>query len=65
MQDMFVNEMRLDNGRSYTSAFITVWGIPEPYGTHRSDTGVHALEAMRKHLQKKLNTALQGTFALV
>jgi len=65
VQDMFVNGTRLDKRKSYTSAFITVQGVPQRYGTRRSDSGVHAVEAMRRHLQNKPNAALQSTFALV
>ncbi len=65
VQDIFVEGKRLDPNETYPSAFITVQGVPQKYGTGRERTGLHAVAAMRKYAKTGPTCALQNTFQLV
>ncbi|MGV3640042.1 MAG: bifunctional metallophosphatase/5'-nucleotidase [Adhaeribacter sp.] len=50
IQQLFVNGQPLDLQRSYLAAFVTEQGVAKKYGENRSDTGIHAVEAMKQYL---------------
>ncbi|GHA81625.1 bifunctional metallophosphatase/5'-nucleotidase [Pontibacter akesuensis] len=67
IQKLFVNDEELDLQRSYKASFVTEQGVPEKYGTNRSDSGIKAIEAMQQYLEKysPVRADMLGTFTAV
>jgi S-sulfosulfanyl-L-cysteine sulfohydrolase len=67
IQEFFVGDERLRRDTIYTAAFVTDQGVPKKYGMNRRDTGVSAVEALRRYLAKhtSVNAGLRGTIIAV
>jgi hypothetical protein len=50
IQELFAGGRRLDPDAVYHVAFITGQGVPQEYGTDRTDLDITAIEALERYL---------------
>ncbi|HEX5839826.1 MAG TPA: 5'-nucleotidase C-terminal domain-containing protein [Anaerolineales bacterium] len=52
IQELFVQGQQVKTDQIYTAAFVTAQGVPDKYGTNRTNLDVHAIEALRRYIVK-------------
>ncbi len=67
IQGLFVGDQPVEPDRIYSTAFVTVQGVPQTMGTNRRDTKTHAVAAMVSYLERHspVEITLRGTFVSV
>lgn len=67
IQKIFVGEAEIQPDRYYSTAFVTMQGVPKKYGRNREDGSERIIDAMRKYLSnhRPLRAELRGTFVAV
>lgn len=53
IQDLFVNGEVVDCERVYDVAFVTTQGVPSKYGVERENLDIHAIDVLKKYLEKE------------
>lgn len=63
IQEFFVGEERLDKDKTYEASFVTTQGVPAEYGKNRRALDIHAVEALKRYVEKNspVKPELQGT----
>lgn len=64
IQSVFVKSRKLDPDCIYKAAFITEQGVPKGYGLRRTETDLHAVQAMKLYVMKHkiITTEMLGSF---
>ena len=67
IQKLFVGKEEIQPDRYYTTAFVTMQGVPQKYGRNRENRSERAIDALRTYLVKHrpLYAELKGTFVAV
>lgn len=67
IQKIFVGNEEIQANKYYSSAFVTMQGVPQKYGQNRKNHSEHIIEAMRKYLVKysPIRVELSGTYIAV
>ncbi|MDJ0391132.1 bifunctional metallophosphatase/5'-nucleotidase [Roseomonas sp. E05] len=65
VERLFVGGEPVDPGRTYTAAFVTAQGVPGKYGRGRRNLGIHAVEALRRHLGARASIAPGGRQSVI
>ena len=56
---LFIEGRPFDAGQIYRAAFITEQGVPKKFGRNRRKLGIHAVEALCRHLGRQPVTAIE------
>lgn len=67
IQQLFIGNDLVDPDRTYLAAFVTMQGIPKKYGQNRQNLDIHAIEALKKYIEKRgvISIDLRGTVQVV
>jgi 2',3'-cyclic-nucleotide 2'-phosphodiesterase (5'-nucleotidase family) len=67
IQELFVQGRRVRPDEVYPTTFVTTQGVPAKYGSDREALDVHAIEALRRYLEKEspVEAGLRGTVVAV
>jgi S-sulfosulfanyl-L-cysteine sulfohydrolase len=67
IHQLFIGDQPVDLNRTYLTAFVTMQGVPETYGTNRKKLEVHAIDAIKKFIEKRgvISVKLNGTVQVV
>jgi 2',3'-cyclic-nucleotide 2'-phosphodiesterase (5'-nucleotidase family) len=67
IQQLFVGNKEVQSDKYYTTAFVTMQGVPQKFGRNRGNMPERVIEAMRKYLAKHrpVSAELRGTFVAV
>ncbi len=67
IQQIFVGDEEVQPDKYYTTAFVTMQGVPQKYGRNRQNRTDRVIEAMRTYLAKHrpMSAELRGTFVAV
>lgn len=67
IQELFVQGIPVDNEKLYDAVFVTSQGVPAKYGQERKSLDTHAIEALKKYLERHgtVDAELQGSIVAV
>lgn len=67
IQELFIGGKKLEINKIYKAAYVTSQGVPFIYGKNRIQLEIHAVEALKKFLNKnpQLKAEIQGTVQMV
>jgi 2',3'-cyclic-nucleotide 2'-phosphodiesterase (5'-nucleotidase family) len=67
IQQLFVGNKEVQSDKYYTTAFVTMQGVPQKFGRNRGNMPERVIEAMRKYLAKHrpVTAELRGTYIAV
>ncbi|MEF8831902.1 MAG: bifunctional metallophosphatase/5'-nucleotidase [Candidatus Thermoplasmatota archaeon] len=64
IQEFFVGGERLDRDKTYEASFVTSQGIHPKYGKNRRELDIHAVDALRRYVEKNspVKPQIEGNF---
>jgi len=67
IQKLFAGKEAVEPDKYYSTAFVTMQGVPQKYGRNRENRSERIIDAMKKYLSKHspIRAELMGTFVLV
>ena len=67
IQKLFVGNEEIQTDKYYSTAFVTMQGVPQKYRRNRKDQSERIIDAMRKYLagHRTIRAELRGTYIAV
>ena len=67
IQKLFIQGRPVDKDRIYRAVYVTSQGVPDKYGHERENLDIHAIEALRKYLERHgtVDAELRGSIVAV